>query len=160
MERSISAMIQSLFTKLQSTSKHKEWDIGLTTAQMRALRFIWQRSDAGLPTYQKDIEREFGIKGSSATSLLNNLEKNDWIRRESVAHDARLKSIVFAPRVAGVISQLGNITGFLDKCLRSSLTDEEFTVFCRCMEKMQEAIEDNREEISGGFDELVRLVRG
>ena len=159
MEKSISAMIRSLFVKLQGMSKHKEWDIGLTSAQMRALGFIRQRAESGLPTYQKDIEREFGIKGSSASSLLNNLEKNNWIRRESVAHDARLKSIVFAPRVDGVMEQLGILTGLLDGCLRSSLTDEEFTVFCRCMEKMQTAIEENREEISGGFDELVRRVR-
>ena len=44
--------------------------------------------------YQKDIEEEFRIRKSTVTGILKLLEKNGFIRRESVPQDARLKRIV------------------------------------------------------------------
>ena len=82
--------------QMQSISKSKAWEFNITPSQMRILIFIGQRLEKGEKTFQKDIEHEFNLKGSSVTSALNNLEKNKWIRRENVEYDSRLKSIVFA----------------------------------------------------------------
>ena len=44
--------------------------------------------------YQKDVEKEFQIRRSTATGTLQILEKNGFIRREPVKQDARLKKLV------------------------------------------------------------------
>lgn len=44
--------------------------------------------------YQKDIEEEFQIRKSTASGILQLMEKNGYIYRESVKQDGRLKRIV------------------------------------------------------------------
>lgn len=43
--------------------------------------------------YQKDIEKYFNIRRSTATGLLNSLEKNGYITKEPVENDKRMKKI-------------------------------------------------------------------
>ena len=44
--------------------------------------------------HREDLEEFLEIKGSSVTSLLNNLERNGYLRREPLAEDARYKRLV------------------------------------------------------------------
>ena len=44
--------------------------------------------------FQKDIEREFNIRRSTATVLLQNLELNGYIIRQPIEQEARLKKIL------------------------------------------------------------------
>lgn len=69
---------------------------------MRVLGFVKKHSLHGEMIFQKDIEREFKIKGSSVTSVLNNLEKNGYILRKSVERDKRLKQIVLTEKAESV----------------------------------------------------------
>ena len=50
------------------------------------------------PVYQKDIETEFQIKRSTASTLLASMEKNGLITRRSVDHDARLKQVILTDK--------------------------------------------------------------
>ena len=56
--------------------------------------------------YQKDIEEEFRIRKSTVTGILKLLEKNGFIRRESVPQDARLKRIVPTARAESLRPQI------------------------------------------------------
>ena len=154
MEKSISNMINQLFLQLQNMNKDQLWKINLTQSQIRILTFIGRRIQQGKPTFQKDIEREFGIKGSSATSALKNLEKNKWITRENVEYDARLKSIVFAERTYSVMESMQRIFNKFDSYMRESLTEAEFIVFCQCMDKMKIALEENKEAMIEEFEKF------
>ena len=62
-------------------------DDGLTSMQKHVLKFH-------KVVYQKDIEEEFQIRKSTATGMLQLLEKNGFIVRESEKKDARLKRII------------------------------------------------------------------
>jgi len=44
--------------------------------------------------FQKDIEKVFNIRRSTATVMLQNLELKGFITRQAVEHDARLKKIM------------------------------------------------------------------
>lgn len=72
-------------------------DLNLTGRQMRVMGFIAHRSHFG-DVYQKDVESELNIRGSSVTSLLGNLEKHGFISRESAADDARFKRVVLTEK--------------------------------------------------------------
>ena len=144
MEQSISRMMHEMFIQIQNITKSKLWEFNMTPAQIRILMFIGQRLENGEKTFQKDIEREFNIKGSSVTSALNKLEKNKWIRRESVDYDARLKLIVFAEQAYAAIDYMNGMSEKFDKMMKDSLSEAEFIVFCQCAEKILKTLTDNR----------------
>lgn len=68
-------------------------DDGLTTMQKHVLKFLLLETLHKV-VYQKDIEEEFQIRKSTATGMLQLLEKNGFIVRESEKKDARLKRII------------------------------------------------------------------
>ena len=67
-------------------------DDGLTTMQKHVLKHILLET-MHREVYQKDIEEEFQIRKSTATGILQLMEKMDY-SRESSKKDARLKRIV------------------------------------------------------------------
>lgn len=48
--------------------------------------------------FPKDLEEFLGIKGSSVTSLINNLEQGGYLRRESLESDGRYKKLVLTEK--------------------------------------------------------------
>lgn len=68
-------------------------DDGLTNMQKHVLKFLLLETLHRV-VYQKDIEEEFQIRKSTATGMLQLLEKNGFIVRESEIKDARLKRII------------------------------------------------------------------
>ena len=68
-------------------------DDGLTAMQKHVLKFLLLETLHKV-VYQKDIEEEFQIRKSTATGMLQLLEKNGFIVRESEKKDARLKRII------------------------------------------------------------------
>ena len=67
-------------------------DLDITGMQSRVIYYILVHFQEG-PVFQRDIESAFGLSRSTATGILQQLEKKDIIQRESVARDARLKSL-------------------------------------------------------------------
>lgn len=65
----------------------------LTPMQKQVLKFILL-STIHHPIYQKDVEEEFQIKRSTATGILQLMEKNGFITRKNNSRDKRLKEIV------------------------------------------------------------------
>ena len=66
---------------------------GVTGVQGRILGYILEHCRKG-PVFQKDVEDAFGLSRSTATGILQLMEKNELLTRESVPWDARLKSLV------------------------------------------------------------------
>ena len=56
------------------------------------IRYLIENQDKDI--YQKDIEKHCSIGRSTVTNILQLMEKNGFIYRESVEKDARLKRIV------------------------------------------------------------------
>ena len=65
---------------------------GLTGIQSRILSFIADKPERDI--FQRDIEQQFGIRRSSVTSVITNLEQNGFLKRQAVPGDARLKKLV------------------------------------------------------------------
>ena len=104
-------MIHMLSHQLKRRNIQEElMDEGLTGSQRHIMKFILLRT-LHTDVYQKDIEEEFRIRKSTVTGILKLLEKNGFIRRESVPQDARLKRIVPTARAESlrpqILEQLG-----------------------------------------------------
>ena len=72
-------------------------DSQLTCIQGVVLDYIIVENDRG-DIFQKDLEEFLGIKGSSVTSLINNLEQGGYLRRESLESDGRYKKLVLTEK--------------------------------------------------------------
>lgn len=68
----------------------------MTGVQGHIIGFLCHNADHEV--FQRDIEAEFGIRRSTATGILQLMEKNGFLRREPVDYDARLKKLVLTPK--------------------------------------------------------------
>ena len=66
---------------------------GRCGTQVRILNFVLV-SYPDREIYQKDIEEELNIRSASVSTLLKKMEAQDFIRREKVSCDDRLKKIL------------------------------------------------------------------
>lgn len=72
-------------------------DSQLTCIQGLVLHYIIVESE-GRDVFPKDLEEFLEIKGSSVTSLINNLERNGYLCRESLESDGRYKRLVLTKK--------------------------------------------------------------
>lgn len=90
--------IQSLIRKTIHNSETFKNNEELTNVIGWTIGFISRRNDEGIETYQKDVEAEFKISRSTATGLLQNMEKLNYLYREVSEIDSRLKRIVLTEK--------------------------------------------------------------
>lgn len=116
----------------------------LTMMQSWILGFIYRNSEKEI--FQKDIEAKFSIARSTATGILQLMEKNGYIRRVSLPRDARMKKLELTPK--GVQMQeitIENIQRMENK-LREGISKEDIDVFFRVIRKMRSNVEMEQSE--------------
>lgn len=87
----VSRCINRLANKQRRSFDALSFGDDLTAAQGKVLHFLLHR--AGEPTFQRDVEGEFGFRPPTASALLKSLEANGYIRRIPVPDDGRRKSL-------------------------------------------------------------------
>lgn len=100
------------------TSRH-----GVTRVQAMILRFLLQ--NGGSPVYQRDIEREFGIRRSTVTNVLQLMEKNGLICRFCDEKDARMKRITITENGISANARVKGTVNGLEASLLSSLNADK-----------------------------------
>lgn len=70
-------------------------DAPFSGAQGRVLHYLLDHPEEEI--FQKDIEEEFGLRPSTATALLQGMERKDLLRREPSEKDARYKKLTLTP---------------------------------------------------------------
>ena len=76
-------------------------DTPITSVQALILHYIIVESEKR-DIFPKDLEEFLEIKGSSITSLISNLERNGYLRRESLASDGRYKKLVLTEQTLAI----------------------------------------------------------
>lgn len=99
--------------------------------------------DASLQTdvFQKDIEKAFDIRRSTATVMLQHLEQKGYLVRQPVDYDARLKKVVLTDKA---IRQNFAIRREIDRFheeLEEGITKEEKEELFRILEKVKNNLE-------------------
>lgn len=105
MEKDCGIWISILSHKLKKRMNEKMQALGLTGVQSRVMHYILVKCIDG-QVFQRDIEKAFGLSRSTATGILKLMEKNGLIQRESVASDARLKSLIPTEKAAHLDAQV------------------------------------------------------
>ena len=87
MEKDCGMWINILSHMLKKRMNANTQSLGITGVQSHVMHYILVKCADG-PVFQRDVERAFSLSRSTATGILQLMEKNDLIRRESVASDA------------------------------------------------------------------------
>ena len=102
------------------------------------LGFLCMKKDQNI--FQKDIEQEFSIRRSTATVILNIMEKNDLIKRVNCKNDARLKKVVLTEKGLNLCEQSYNKIQQFEQKLKNNLSKQELENFFCTLEKIKNNI--------------------
>ena len=96
---------------------------GLTGIQSRILSYLGSVPEREI--FQKDIEKQFGIRRSSVTSVISNLEQNGFLTRQAVPGDARLKKLVLTENGIAVNQKISQSISDFEFSLSNCFTSDE-----------------------------------
>ena len=140
MKKDCGMWIHILSHKLKKRMNANMQSLGLTGVQSRIMHYILVKCADG-PVFQRDVESAFGMSRSTATGILQLMEKNGLILRESVASDARLKSLVPTDKAAHLDAQIGESLRQTEQRLTQGLSDEQIALFLETVAHMSENLE-------------------
>nr|WP_294492723.1 MarR family winged helix-turn-helix transcriptional regulator [uncultured Mediterraneibacter sp.] len=147
----VGRMINTLSHQLKRRIHEHEAEDSLKTNMQRLVLHHILFQSLKRDIYQKDVEKEFQIRRSTATGILQILEKNGFITREPVKEDARLKKLVPTEKAKGVREHiLGNIR-YVENLLRKDIDEEKMAVCLEVLGQMSKNLsgdERRREEIT------------
>ncbi|MDD3213243.1 MAG: MarR family winged helix-turn-helix transcriptional regulator [Eubacteriales bacterium] len=92
--------------------------------------------------YQRDLEKEFQIRRSTASAILQTMEKNDLIRREPVPHDARLKKLVLTPKAEAFSEQIEKAIASMEAVVTKGVSQEELDNYFATVEKFENNLKE------------------
>ena len=120
-------------------SATKQYVDNLTGTHGWVIGYLYDNRDHDV--YQRDLETQFSIRRSTATGILQLMEKNELILREPVESDARLKKLVLTPKALavheGVISRIRATEARITK----DVTPEELEQFFAITAKFRRNLE-------------------
>lgn len=93
--------------------------------------------------FQKDFEKEFDIRRSTASKILSLMESNNLIVRENVPYDARLKRLVLTEKALEIQCVVEKAFGRMEEKIKEGITDEELEIFFRVLDKVNKNMERN-----------------
>ena len=110
-------------------------DTPLTSIQGLTLHYIIVESEHR-NVYPKDLEKYLEIKASSVNSLINNLERNGYLRRESICEDARYKRLVLTDKACAIREEIMQKVTTYMKSMFVGITEDDLAVFERVILQM------------------------
>ncbi|MBR2974519.1 MAG: MarR family transcriptional regulator, partial [Clostridia bacterium] len=91
----------------------------------------------GEDVYQRDLEKRFEIRRSTATQMLSLMEKNGLILRQPVSHDARLKRLVLTPKAVALHKNVEKEIKGIEESLMQGVSVEEMEIFFAVIDKVK-----------------------
>lgn len=130
--------VGNLFRRLadENLSQH-----GINISQLRILGYL-SRFEEGGEICQRDLEEAFGVRRSSITSILNNMEKSGYLVRRVSPDDARVKKVSLTEKGKELDESLRNYIHSLEEKLLDGIPPAETEVVKKCLERMLENLEE------------------
>ncbi len=133
--KSISNMIRR---KLDDTFCAPEFG-GLTGMQNAMMGYIMRQAEHR-DVFQRDIEKEFGVRRSTVTVMLQNLEQKGYICRIPVSYDARLKKIILTEKAEKLQQRIRAEIDLFHEKLEENLTEDEKEQLLYLLDKIRQSL--------------------
>lgn len=96
--------------------------------------------------FQKDIEREFGLRPPTATTLLHNMEKRGLIERFALNNDARYKTIVLTEKAMQLKDALFYDMNKMEQKMLRDISQEDLKIWNKVSHSIIENLAESRKE--------------
>ncbi|MDB6352841.1 MarR family transcriptional regulator [Trichococcus sp. K1Tr] len=113
---------------------------GLTGMQFAIVSYIAKES-AERDVFQKDLEQKFDIRKSTVTGILNTMERDGLLLRETVPYDARLRKMMLTDKALQAKKNSEQVIETVENQLSKGLTEEEIATFLTILEKISKNAE-------------------
>ena len=111
----------------------------ITGMQGWIIRYLFDRS--GEDVFQKDIEKEFSIQRSTATQILQLMEKNDLITRETCHYDGRQKTVHLTPKAIEIHRKAHDAIADAERKVTKGISRENLKTFFEVIDKISRNIQ-------------------
>ena len=135
MERDCGMWVNILSHKVKRRLDAKLVNLGVNALQSRVLHYIRVHYRDG-PVFQRDVEDAFGLSRSTATGVLQHLERSEFIRREAVQEDGRLKSLVPTERAEELDQQIHSFLHQIEEEMTAGLSPGQLQMFMETVSRM------------------------
>ncbi len=132
--------INKISNRLRRNSGKMEEKLGITRVQGNLLGFILLEG-MEKQLYQKDVEKEFDLRPSTATGLLGALEKKGLIQRISNTQDGRYKILHPTEKAQNIRGELAEEIRKKEAALTKGIPKQELEQFKQTAEKMLRNLE-------------------
>ena len=120
----------------------EEFGDSATGVQSWIVRYLYDHGEEDV--FQKDLESQFSVRRSTMTTILQLMEKNGLIKKESVSRDARLKKLILTPAAIEMQDRIRFGIDTLEAKMREGISDKDLDTFFSVAEKIKESL--NRSE--------------
>jgi DNA-binding MarR family transcriptional regulator len=139
-DKRIGFEIKTLSNRIrQYINEVMEKDPDITGIQGWIIGYI-SRHQNSQDVFQRDIEKEFNVRRSTVSGILNTMEKKGLIIRQTVDFDARLKKITLTPKAVTCNQMILDKLQEVESQLKKGLSDEEIKQFFTTLEKINKNI--------------------
>ncbi|GKQ43321.1 transcriptional regulator [Companilactobacillus sp. RD055328] len=141
MEESISHSLKVLNNQISRDINTFALQFKLTGTQIQILDFL-NGFTANKNVFQKDVEKEFNIRRSTATNILKNMEEKDLIKRTALPSDSRLKIIEVQKSGQDIQREISKFLKETDNSILNKLGAFERRSFIKSLHKISNNLED------------------
>jgi len=122
----------------ESTETKKKVD-SLTGMHGWVIRYLVENRDRDV--FQRDLEEQFTVRRSTATKILQLMERNGLIVRRAVDYDARLKKLELTPKAIELHQKITGEMEALENLLIQGISSEELEAFYQTIDKIKRNLE-------------------
>ena len=105
----------------------EEFGDSATGVQSWIVRYLYDHGEEDV--FQKDLESQFSVRRSTMTTILQLMEKNGLIKKESVSRDARLKKLILTPAAIEMQDRIRFGIDTLEAKMREGISDKDLDTF-------------------------------
>lgn len=134
--KTVSHMVKLSIDKTLSESQSPH----ITGMQGWIIRYLYHHKDV-TDSFQHDLELEFNIRRSTATGLLQRMERDGLIQREPVPYDARCKKIILTQKAINVQEGVMHAIDQVELRILEGLMDTEIDTLFDLLEKIKQNME-------------------
>ena len=129
--RTLSNLIQRRINQMVAEEEET-----LTAHQVWVLKYLTSQA-ADRDIVQRDVEKQFSVRRSTASHMLQLMERNGYILRVAVPEDARLKKLVPTRKGMDACCRMMDRLERFEHMLQDGLSQEELNLFCRVLYRME-----------------------
>ena len=120
-----SLMTYGIAHRLEVIQNNLLREYGVSHQQTQILAYIYARPEKDV--FQKDLEKELGLKSSTVTVILQNLEKKGFVERFECDYNKRQKVIKVTKKASDLHEKFMSSVNAIEYIMTEGMSEEEIT---------------------------------